>query len=80
MAFIFLNHLTPTISPALSEPNGESTAVRLQLSITSSPGLGLDVEADKVTVNEAIGPKNRHKNKIQKVSYYNTILRAVIFH
>ena len=61
MAFIFLNHLTATIRPELNEPNAESTAVRLQLRITSSPGLGVDVEADKVTVNEAIGPKTRDK-------------------
>lgn len=37
------------------EANEESMAVRLQLRITSSPGVGLDVDADKVTINEAIG-------------------------
>ena len=63
MAFIFLNHLTATIRPELNEPKTVSTAVRLQLRITSSPGLGLDVEADKVTVNEAIGPKTRNKTQ-----------------
>ena len=59
MAFIFLNHLTATMRPEPNEPKD----VRLQLRITSSPKLGVDVEADKVAVNEAIGPKTRDKTQ-----------------
>ena len=51
------------MSPALIEPKGDSTAVRLQLRMTSSPGLGVDVEEDKVTVNEAIGPQKKERRE-----------------
>ena len=96
MAFIFLNHLTDCMSPEPNEPNTESIAVRLQLSMTFSPGLGVDVEADKVAVSEAVRPfryderskrakEQKTRNKTSVIvddisNRYNIILVIFIFH